>query len=336
MTIVHPDSAMYTAAHGGTVFTRFGRGVIHGAGADRLDLLHRLSTNATRELGAGNETTTILTSDKGRVVEVVRLLALEDHVLLLLSGNDVERVRAWLDKYTIMDDFTTEDATSRYALAGVYGDHAKALLERTFGVVIPDAGSFCRVNVGGGELCIMRDARLTGAGGFQLVMPAELYGDVAAKLAGAGLVEIDEPTYETLRVEAGLPAIGHELSDAYNPLEAGLSQYISWTKGCYIGQEVIARLDTYDKVQRHLVGFEFGGTLDDASGDGLDVIDAEEGKKIGTVTTVVFSPKRGQAIGLGYVRTSFAVPGAQVRVVAAGDGMQPVGNAVLTKLPFAI
>jgi folate-binding protein YgfZ len=120
------------------------------------------------------------------------------------------------------------------------------------------------------------------------------------------------------------------MTEAYNPLEAGLTQYISFTKGCYIGQEVIARLDTYDKVQRHLVGLAFDTPPNAGEGEELEVRDVEEGKKIGAVTSIATSPALDRTIGLAYVRTNHAVPGGRVKVLS-GDG--EIG-AVITKLPF--
>src|ERR1041384_5714586 len=133
MNIFNPDPEQYAAAHGATIYTRMNRGVLRGNGADRLDRLHRLSTNATRELAPGSETTTILTSDKGRIVEMLRVIAADDHITMVLSGNDTAGVLAWLDKYTIMDDFTPVDISDRYQVVGVYGEHAKELISSEIG-----------------------------------------------------------------------------------------------------------------------------------------------------------------------------------------------------------
>ncbi|MEP7220042.1 MAG: glycine cleavage T C-terminal barrel domain-containing protein [Bacteroidota bacterium] len=327
MKIFNPDPEQYLAAFAGTVFVRLSRGVIRGGGADRLDLLHRLSTNATRELAPGDETTTILTSDKGRIVEVLRVVAADDHILMITSGSDTEPVRTWLDKYTIMDDFATADATPDHAVLGLYGDHAKSLLADALGMEIANAGKVARGTIDGGEILVLRDVRLTGAGAFLVIAAADALGGVVERLAGAGAGEIDQATYETLRIEAGVPEIGRELTESYNPLEAGLTQYISFTKGCYIGQEVIARLDTYDKVQRHMVGLTFADGVAGFDGDEIELADAEEGKKIGAVTSMAYSPRLDRTIGLAYVRTVYSVPGGMVR---AGNG----DAAVITRLPF--
>jgi folate-binding protein YgfZ len=331
MKIFRPDPDQYQAARAGTVYVRLERGVLRGVGADRLDLLHRLSTNATRDLAPGDETSTILTSDKGRVVEVLRVIAFDDHILMILAGSDTNGVRAWLDKYTIMDDFTVSDVTGEYAVIGVYGDHAKSLLVDALGAELPDAGKAARVALGGGSVVIVRDARLTGAGGFLLLVSAAEAESIEKKLAERGARSIGVETYEALRIEAGIPEIGRELTESYNPLEAGLTQYISFTKGCYIGQEVIARLDTYDKVQRHLIGVELASLTERGGSEELEVRDPEEGKKIGGMTSAAYSPALGRTVGLAYVRTNYAVPGARVLVVA--DDENPA-EASLTKLPF--
>lgn len=344
MNLIHPDSEEYAAARAGTIYHRFARAVVRGTGADRLDLLHRLSTNATRDLAPGTETTTILTSEKGRVIEVIRVVALDDAILLVLAGADADRVIAWLDKYTIMDDFATANVSSEYVLVGVYGDYAKALVERTLAIAAPNAGAVVTTATTPPAI-VLRDNRLTGAGGFLLMLPAAAADETVALLEAGGARSIGEATYDVLRVEAGLPAMGTELTEGYNPLEAGLSQFISWTKGCYIGQEVIARLDSYDKVQRHLVGLTLGGPLEAGMVDteaAIDLRDPSDAKKVGTVTSMVSSPAMGRTIALAYVRTNHAVPGAHLDVVpvaAAAEGatappVPAVADATIVKLPF--
>ena len=100
------------------------------------------------------------------------------------------------------------------------------------------------------------------------------------------------------RIEQGVPSHGSELTDAYNPLEAGLLKHISFNKGCYIGQEVVTRLDTYDKVQKHLVGISWNDHDVPAANATL----SHDGKKVGTLTSAVVSPRLDHGIGLAYVR----------------------------------
>lgn len=331
MLISIPNPDHYSAARNGTVFVQFQRGIIRGTGADRLDLLHRLSTNAISQLQLGQEATTILSSDKGRIVEVPRILVFDNHILLLLLGTDVSGVRSWLGKYTIMDDFTTADASSDFAVFGVYGEQAKSQLAATFGVDLPDAGAF---TVSESGVIILRDTRLNGAGAFLLLVPITLAAVVADQLAGQGIIEITLDTWQTLRIEAGQPGLGAELSESYNPLEAGLSQFISWTKGCYIGQEVIARLDTYDKVQRHLMGviIEGTGTIPTE----LEVHDSVEAKKVGIITSITESPSLRKNIALAYIRTQHAIPGYPVELRSVGEEHRVVAMGQLVGLPFSL
>jgi folate-binding protein YgfZ len=139
---------------------------------------------------------------------------------------------------------------------------------------------------------------------------------------------IDDETYNLLRIEAGIPIAPNELNDKHNPLETTLVQAISWTKGCYIGQEVIARLDTYDKVQRHLMGFETSDTFQNGSLP-ISVANAE-GEQIGEITSLEFSPSLQKSIGLAFIKTAFAIPGMDIKI---GKEINP---ATLVKLPFEI
>ena len=336
MRLFHPDQAMYQAAQEGTVFARLHRGVILGKGADGLDLLQRLSTGDIGGLKSGEEGTTVLTTDKGRVLEVVRLLAFEDHLLLLLQGQEVEAVREWLDKYTIMDDFTTEDATSSWKLLGLYGEHAKSVLENILGTSIPDQGKSVSVEVNGAPVLAIRDIRLNGSGSFTLLVAEQAADAVEAALTESGIPEIDEDTRQTLRIEVGQPESGSELNDTYNPLEAGLVSWISFTKGCYIGQEVIARLDTYDKVKRRLIGLKLDSAeeSDLADGQELTVREPVENVAIGTVTSLTHSYRLGVPVGLAYIRSAYATPDLPVQLTTTGEDQRVVATGHLAKLPL--
>ena len=127
-------------------------------------------------------------------------------------------------------------------------------------------------------------------------------------------------------MERGIPAFGKELGESYNPLEAGLMPLISFTKGCYIGQEVVARLNTYDKVQKSLVGLRWDGDSAGASGTRLLL----DGKQAGVMTTAAMSPRIAGVIGLGYVRKAHATPGSEL-LLESPDGPTPVR---VTTLPF--
>lgn len=333
MRVYQPSESLDAVLGADTVYYRASRAVVRMRGADRLDLLHRLSTNAVRDLVSGGEATTLLTSEKGRIVELVRVVAREEETLLVLAGQDGEKVRAWLDKYTIMDDAVTEVASHAYGVLLLSGDRLRRIVESAFGATLPDAGAWTPVEINGEEGMLMRDTRLTGVAGALLLLPSGAIDTAIAQLDNAGARSIDDDTYETLRIAAGQPGADAELSENYNPLEAGLVQYISWTKGCYIGQEVIARLDSYDKVQRHLVGLQLD-VLPEAFGEDVAIIEPEEGKRIGTLTSIARSSPGAPAIGLAYVRTAYAVPDLQLRIQPS-EGAEPL-TATVMRLPFVL
>ncbi len=337
MRLFYPNQQEYQTAQEGTVFARLNRGVLRGTGADRLDLLHRLSTGDIGGLKPGQEGTTILTSDKGRVLEILRVLAFEDYVLMLMHGTDVESVRTWLDKYTIMDDFATHDATSDYVLFGVYGEHAKSTLEGLLQVELSDQGSFQQVDAFGGTVFVVRDIRLNGSGSFTLLASSEAASSVAEALSGAGVMEISEATRQSLRIEVGQPEMSTELTGEYNPLEAGLVSWVSFTKGCYIGQEVIARLDTYDKVKRRLIGVTLEGQLEEislAEDVELTVREPVEDVSIGVVTSLTESFRIGGPVGLAYIRSAYATPDLPVVLTKTGEPSEIVAKGQLAKLPL--
>lgn len=330
MTVIQPVLSEYTAAHESTILVRFDRGVLRVRGNDRLDLINRLSTNTTIDLNPGSETTTILTSEKGRIREILRLLAFEDHLLVLLDGADASGVQAWFDKYTIMDDFVTEDLGDEYTVFGVYGDAAGRTLSEALGVNPPPSATVATTIFADANLHVIRDVRLSGMGAFLVIGPRSAEGSLISAFERSGVIPIGADTYAALRIEAGRPESGSELTDAYNPLEASLVQYVSFTKGCYIGQEVIARLDSYDKVQRHLVGLLLDAEPE--SGEELRVFDSVDRRPIGTLTSLAYSPRLERPIALAYVKTLQAVPGLNVTVATSADDAGT--GAIVTKLPF--
>jgi folate-binding protein YgfZ len=134
--------------------------------------------------------------------------------------------------------------------------------------------------------------------------------------------------FDVLRIEAGIPVYGRELREDYNPLEANLRKFVSFTKGCYIGQEVIVRLDTYNKLQRRLVGFIFD-TRGGVERNARVLFNDEE---IGLVTSSAFSYGIQKTIGLGYVKLQYAVPGVNLKVISKGKEI----FAEVINLPFSI
>ncbi|MBI2856654.1 MAG: aminomethyl transferase family protein [Chloroflexi bacterium] len=275
-------------------------------GKDALDLLNRLSTNSLMELDRGQGATTVLTSSKGRIIDLLLIVNLGDELLVITSPQTLDRVIEWLDFYTFDEDISVEDVTEETAMLSLMGPGAVQLLGgQAVALELPNASHVSVQDIG--VTAISTDAY--GIAWYDLLVPASQAGAVWEALCQSGAVPVGEEALEVLRVEQGVPRYGRELSEEFNPLEAGMLSSISFEKGCYIGQEVVLRLKTYNKVQKHLMGIALGDA-DVSPGARLEV----DGKNAGLITSVVDSPLLGQRLALGYVRTAYASAGQQVDV----------------------
>ena len=294
-----------------------GIGCLKATGEDALDLLNRLSTNKVDHLRPGHWAPTVLTSDRGRIVDLLSVVHAGECVYLLTSPGQQQPVIEWLDKYTIMEDLEVEDVSASVAVIALAGGGAEAAL----GLESPDADRLPgmqypapAVNVGGLD-AIAVSRPMGSLPCCLLIAPDDASGEVAAALAGAGAIESDADGWEALRVANGEPAFGSEMGEPYNPLEAGLIGAIDFTKGCYIGQEVIARLDSYQRVQKYLSVLRFSEGAEAAEGAEL----YHEGRQAGTVTSLYRAPG-GELRGLGFVRTAAATPGQTLYLQAPATG----------------
>ena len=274
-----------------TVATRF-----EHSGPDALDLLHRLTTGDLLPLEQGRTAGTVLTSDRGRVIDALTVaVSAADRLLLLLESADASAAAEWIDRYTIIEDAVITDRSAETAQFAVIGPSAPKMLEGVTRVTLED-GAAVAVEIGGAQCEAVR-LDWPGLPRIDVICPATAAPAVWSALRDAGAQPAGDNAFHTARIVHGVPFPGTELSDRVNPLEAGLGRFISFTKGCYIGQEVIARLDSYDKLQRRLVRLEAeGGEL--RPGDALTAVS----KKAGEVTSVAPVAVDGARLALGFVR----------------------------------
>ena len=294
-------------------------GILRLTGEDARDLLNRLSTNEIDpEAPAGEIAVTVLTSDRGRIVDLVYVIHRGDHQLVLTSPGQQQNVIDFLDKYTIMEDLEVEDVTDSAALLTVTGPDAADILGR-----VPHEDALVVEPPTDSDDPERMSTR------YLLCDDPDGAGRITADLEAAGAVSISAETAETLRIAQARPAHGSEMSDTYNPLEAGLVGAIDFHKGCYIGQEVIARLDTYQKVQKYLVSLSFDADPAQAGAlPGSRLVD-DEGAAMGVVTsaTVVPALEGARLIGLGYVRTAAVRVGGTLQVIS-DDGETDVAARI--------
>ena len=296
-------------------------GRIAARGSDALDLLNRLSTNEVVHLQPGQAAPTVLTNDRGRIVDLITVLNLGDMALVLTSPHTRETVVQWIDKYTIVDDVGLEDVTEGTCMLSLVGPGAWDLLA---GLSNPELGSLepygcAKAVVAGAEAHILR-RDLGSLPRYEVLLPSDGAEGVWRQASGLGAVPAGLEAWEVLRVQMGAPGYTSELGESYNPLETGLWGSISFSKGCYIGQEVIARLDTYQKVQKHLVSLEFPPQCVVVPGETL----AKDGKEVGRVTSAATVPTTGKVIGLGYVRKEAAEAGTRMSLAKREDAWAEV------------
>ena len=285
------------------------------AGADALDLLNRLSTNKLEELTTGRGMGTVLTSVKGRIVDLLLVLMLDSHLLVITGPETRQKVAEWIDFYIFTEDVTVRDATPDTSMFSMIGPKTETLMDEIAGEGVSSMArhDMTTTSIGGVETIVVRKD-LGGLTGFDLVVPSDqgerLWDYLLARGSVSDIRPVGTDALEVVRVEHGVPGQGRELGEDYNPLEAGLLEHISFDKGCYVGQEVIARLDTYQKVSKHLVGLSWDSPKTPAPNASLLI----DGRKSGVITSAVRSPRSSGGRGLGYVRKAAAEPGSTLKL----------------------
>ena len=298
-------------------------GRLYISGADALDLLNRLTTNKLEDLPAGHACATVLTNGDARVIDLLELGALDDGLLCLTSPGCQQTVVDWLDTYTFGEEIVVEDRTATTFQITLAGPEARRVLESTGAAVGHlELDRLCRTVVDGADVVVWR-TRSGGADGYEIVGELPERDAVHNSLTVATPVSAGE--WEAYRIQNGMPAVGAEFGTFTNPLESRLLGAVSDDKGCYTGQEVIARLQTYRKVQRKLMAVSLSGSAE--AGSKLTA----SGGSAGELTSVAGTS--AGAIGLALIPAKLALPGA-VLDVASDTGISV--QATLAEPAFAL
>ena len=322
------------------------RGLVEVRGADRVRFLQgqlsadigSLSPSAgtaapsegmagSPPVGAVSGCYALALTPQGRIVVDLHVLARADAIWLETAAACVPAALSRLAKYVIADDVELVDRSADVARFGIEGPRAPDLLASAAGaqlVLASEAGAEIRV---AGVAGLAAAFGWSGEAAFQMFFPRAAQAAVESALcdaaAACGASEAGGEALEVLRVEAGIPRAGAELGEDVLPAEARLlERAVSFTKGCYTGQEVVARMASRGRVGHLLVGLAFEGALPER-GAALHAGDA----RVGAVTSTARSPHAG-AIGLGFVRRGHDEPGT--RLVVDGGG----GGARVAALPF--
>jgi folate-binding protein YgfZ len=310
------------------------QGIVELKGKDALDLVHRIGTNNLKDLPKEGVKKTIFTSEKGRFISLSTMMNFDNYQLLVCDRVSKLKVMSWIRKYVISDDVEVNDANSKYNLLELCGPQSESFASLVCGNVANDmeANTFKIMHTENILFFLIKLPGERGKNKFWFLADFENSKRLIVYMKEyKGVYNfnmIGEEAYDIFRIEQGIPIAPNEINDDYNPLEAGLIDLIDFKKGCYIGQEVIARLDTYDKVQKKLVGIKFSNQLELNNGQ---FVFEDNGIEIGKVTSFVVSPKLKSTIGLAYIRNTHSTPGTQLSLKLSDNR---IIKAEVHPLPF--
>lgn len=306
------------------------RAVLRVSGPERTEFLHSFLSNHVSDLEPGQGNHSTLMTPQGKLLGDMAMLMGEEEIRLILEPAARQNVFEVLDKYAILSEVEVEDDSARYGQLSVQGPQAAACIAGA-GIEAPVAeltepyywiGATWQDTL----LSICR-SKLTEAGGYDVLVGAQAAVNLWQALVGAGAQPLGFEAFNVLRLEAGVPLYGADMDDSHIPVQANLVDAISYDKGCYVGQEVVAKIRSLGQVNRLLKGLVLDGSTVPPTGAKLSLGD----EKCGVITSAVMSPKLGKPIALGYVRRKILEMNQALTV--RWDGEQAV--AVVVETPFS-
>ena len=304
------------------------RGRILISGSEAVMFLNGLVTNDMKTLAVNSWMPAVFPNVQGRLLAAVRVIHREDGFLIDTEAATRDTVVKLLERFTFAGDFRLADLTQDTALLSIQGAKSPEIMAAIFGETLANLGrdKMASVDWQGKQITVIR-ATHTAEDGFDVFVPtteAEALRDAFIK---TGAQPIGNDTIETLRVEAGIARFGVDMDETNVVTETNLDDAVSFAKGCYIGQEIIARIKYRGHVAKKLAGLIFEGEVSPESGAKIFSVDDKE---IGRVTSVAFSPRLARTIALGYVKYDQLASGTSVRVDSSGTKFV----AWVAELPF--
>jgi tRNA-modifying protein YgfZ len=333
MTLPTSPELAYSAARTAIAWADLrGLGWQRVSGRDRLDFLQRLSTNDFRKLAPGAGLPTVLATATGRMIALLIACATEDALYLRTPPGRAGALASHFNSLIFWnDELEVSDLSAETVQIGLFGPGAARWLADATGASLDDLQPYaCRSGIIGGTPAMIQRGGLLEAPDWTVIAAAKYVDELRAILTAAAPA-LNEGQVEVIRVEKGIPAWGSELSDQVTPLEAGLRDAVSDNKGCYTGQEVIARQLNYDKVTRRMVGLLLPADATIAELRGATIAAGGSGhSRGGFVGTTVWSPALDRPIALAFVPRDMTEPGSVVAIKHAGAEIA----GEVTGLPF--
>lgn len=302
-------------------------GKITVTGPDRKNYLHGLVTNEVKKLSRGQGNYSLFLSPQGKIQADLWVFDRGEDLLLITYADLRTPLLESLEKYLIMDDAEIRDESGAYVLLSLQGPQAGECLARVVGrdaLPVEEYG-LAAFDTPGGTGYLARVSH-TGETGFDCLLPPGRGVEMWTRLLEAGARPAGLHALDTLRVEAGIPRCGKDLDDRVIPQEAGLRRALSFTKGCYVGQEVVARLHFRGHVNREWTGFVL--KTEDLPQETVKLWHG--GKEVGAITSACYSYTRGEIIGLGFLRCKLRGKGTVVTAMETGREYP----AVVDELPL--
>lgn len=318
--------------HGIGLIDLSSRGRLVVTGSEAVAFLNGLITNDMKTLAENHWMPAVFPNVQGRLLASVRVIRGIDFqgskgpqptFMIDTEAATHERVLQTIQRFTLAGDFQVKDVTAETAMVFVGGDRAQETIEQIFDTPIStSAGSVTQLTWQGDQVTLLRTSLLV-AEGFDLIANNSIAENLWQALVAAGARPVGYHAFEIMRVEAGVPVYGRDMDDTTVVTETNLDDAVSYTKGCYVGQEIIARIKYRGHVAKKLRGFVFASPATVAPGT---PIKSRDDKEIGSITSTTYSPILGSRIAIGYVKYDFMTPGTEVTI--AGN------RAQVSDLPF--
>ncbi|MEO1269329.1 MAG: glycine cleavage T C-terminal barrel domain-containing protein [Myxococcota bacterium] len=308
------DQARSALLHDVAIADLTGRSLLRVTGNDRLAWLHGLCTQEIKRLEPGQGAYACHVDIKGKIQTDLRVSVLPDGDLLLdLEPGESRRMRRTFKRYIIMEDVKVSDVTQGWATLGLFGPGAAGLLHKRGDIDLSDLPTHHvrPITLAGHEVWAVA-SDLVGVAGFRLVCPRDEAAWAVWQLLSPPAIPAGFEALEAMRIRFGRPKLGPDLHDGVLFNEALLSDAVSFTKGCYLGQEVVERVDARGRVGRKLLGLKIMGTADALPAPGSTI--ANTSRALGQLTSVAWHDDLGYGTGLGLIHRADNAPGTSLLI----------------------